>query len=164
MRPLRLGLAALVVFLTMGASPALSAGVSTASCTGTWRVSFSSPGVGLAPNRVTFVNHDAALICVGSVAGSLVTGPGAFSEEGVLEGTCLTGTGSATFSVTVPTLAGPATLRNVPFRMSTGLGFGFKYSDSFLGPLAFVFVPTKGNCVTSAVTEIAVVAQFVLKS
>jgi hypothetical protein len=148
----------------MDASPALSAGGSTATCSGTWHVSFSSPGVGITPQRVTFASHGATLICVGTVAGSPVTGPGTFGEEGVLGGTCLMGTGSGTLSVTIPTSAGLAKMRNVAFRLSTGPGFGFKYSDLFIGPLIFVYLPTQGNCVTAGVTEIAAVAQFVLKS
>ena len=158
-----LGLAAMVTLLLVGASPpALSAQASVASCSGTWNVSFSSPGVGLTARQVTFVSHNGTVNCVGAVAGSLVTGPGTFTEEGVLDGTCLAGTGSAVFSIAVPTLAGPAAVRNVPFRMSTALGFGFKYSDSFIGPLTFIYVPTQGNCLTVGVTEIAVVAQFLL--
>ena len=164
MRSFRLVLAALVVFVLIPAAPAFSATESSATCVGTGHISFS-PGVGISSQKSTFTTQGqtGALNCVGMVKGSAVTGPGTFGEVGVLEGTVLGGTGSGSMSVIIPTTAGPASL-TIPFTMTTGPGFGFKFSDSLAGPLTFLFYPTVGNGITAPVTEIAVVSVFFLKS
>jgi hypothetical protein len=164
MKSFGLGLAALVVLVLLPIAPALSATQSTATCFGTWRVSFS-PGVGVSSQRATFTTNGqtGTISCVGAVKRSAVTGPGNFGEVGFLEGTMIGATGVATMSLNIPTAAGLASLR-IPFTMTTGPGFGFKYSDSFNGALTFLFAPTLGNGITAPVTEIAVVSVFSLKS
>jgi hypothetical protein len=85
------------------------------------------------------------------------------SQEGVIDGTCLEGTGSGTVSFTIPTSAGPQTL-NAPFSMTYSAGVGLKYSESFAGPYVFLFAPSAGTCATTPVTGITAVGQFALKS
>ena len=89
--------------------------------------------------------------------------PGTLGQEGVVDGTFLTGTGSGTKSATIPTAAG-AQKMSFSFTMIYVPGVGLKSSDALMGPLTFVFYPSVGNGVTEPVTEIAVVAEFALKS
>lgn len=163
MKPLRLGLATLVLVALMPASSAIAQG-SGPWCISTWHVSFS-PGLGASPQRVAFTNQvrPTALDCFGTLGGHAVTGRGSLIEDGVIDGTALTGTGSGTLTVTIPTTGGPQTI-NSAFTMSYAPGIGFKAGDAFMGPFTFFFYPTAGNGITAPVTEIAVVGQGILNS
>jgi hypothetical protein len=129
-----------------------------------WHVSFS-PGVGLTSQKTTATTHGetGTINCVGAINGHDVTGPGTLGLEGVIRGTCLGGTGSATLSLTVATSAGSEKV-SFPATITWGPGVGFKFSDSLVGPLTFAFYPTVGDCVTTAATEAVQVGEFVLKS
>ena len=150
--------------LVLMAAPA-SAASSLATCTGSWNVSLS-PGALLTTSRdITFGTPVTGTInCLGSVNGSPVTGQGTVTKTGQLTGSCVAATGSGTFAFSIPTAGGQKNL-TVPFTMITGFGYGVKFSSSFVGPLAFAFVPVQGNCITSPLTEIhVVVAAFTLQS
>lgn len=164
MKSFRLGFTALAVLLVMTGAPPAHAAESTAICSGTWQMSFS-PGVSATPTKSAFTTNGetGTINCVGSLKGLQITGPGTFGQEGIFEGTCLQGTASSVITVTIPTSAGPEKLSFVD-NMLTGPGFGFKFSDSLVGPMGFLFYPIVGNCVTAPVTQIAVVGQGVLKS
>lgn len=164
MKSFRLGLATLVLLVLMPASPAFSASGSTASCLVMSPLSFS-PGIRTASQRVTSTSHGetGTITCVGTVNGHEVMGPGTIGFAGFFDVSCLGGTGHETVSVTIPTSAGPEKL-NFPVDETVFPGIGYKSSESLLGPLAFVYYPTEGNCVTSPVTEVAFAGQGVLKS
>lgn len=149
MKSFRLGLAALVLLLVMTISPAVNAAESVATCYGAWHMSFS-PGVGATQAKSTFTTNGetGTITCVGSLEGHQITGPGTFGQEGVFEGMCLQGTASSTITITIPTSGGPQKLSFVN-NMVTGPGFGFKFSESLVGPMSFAFLPIAGDCLTA---------------
>lgn len=164
MKGIRWLLAALVLAALVPAAPAWAVSDSLAYCVGTWDVRFSR-GVGTAPGSAEFSTRGptGTVECSGEVEGEAITGTGTFAKAGLFEGTCLSGTGAGRIQITVPTTGGPKHL-DITFTMTTGPGIGFKYSDSFAGPLTFVFVPVEGNCVLSPVTRIAVFGTFTLQT
>ncbi len=135
---------------------------STASCLHSWTDSVS-PGLTTTPQTATFTSHGetGTIHCQGLVKGHQVTGPGTFGEEGLFEGTCLSGSGMAVFSFTIPTTGGQARFR-IPVTFTYGLGLGSTSSEAFPG--AFVVVPTAGDCLITPITEIAVVRLGILNS
>ena len=150
--------------LVLMAAPA-SAANSLATCTGSWNVSLSPGGLLTTSQDITFRTPSPGTItCLGSVNGYVVTGPGTVTKTGQLTGSCVGATGAGTFLFSIPTAGGQQNL-TVPFTMITGFGYGVKFSSSFVGPLAFVFVPVQGDCILSPLTEIhVVVAAFTLQS
>lgn len=152
---LRVGAIAAVVLTATLALPAAAAAESRAVCVANWRDTVS-PGISLSPAVGAFTSHGetGAITCVGSVNGHRVTGPGTFGEQGVARGSCALGSGSALFSMTIPTTAGPARLQ-IPAVFTYVGGVGLRPTGIFPG--GFVFAPVRGDCITSPVTEIAVV-------
>jgi hypothetical protein len=164
MRWVRIALV-VVALAALAPAPAAWAGSSSlASCAGTWKVSFR-PGVELTADSSAFTTNGrtGTVLCVGTVDGALVTGPGTFGKHGVFVGSCLAGEGSGKISVAIPTTAGVKHVE-FPFTMVTGPGLGFKFGDSLFGPLTFLFTPSKGTCVLTPVTEITVAGQFSLRT
>ncbi len=135
---------------------------STAVCVHRWTDSVS-PGLTLTGRQVTFTSHGetGTITCIGAVNGHQVTGTGTFGEVGSFQGTCASGFGSATFSFSIPTTAGPAAF-SVPVTFTYAAGAGLTSSAVFPG--TFVVVPTAGNCLITPVTTIAVVRVGVLQS
>jgi len=140
----------------------VAAAQSTATCVHRWTDDVT-PGVGPTMQRATFSSHGetGAIECQGEIMGRRVTGPGTFGEEGVVEGTCGSGTGSATFSFTVVTSGGPLHLR-MPVSFTYGPLTGVTTSESFPG--VFVVVPMMGDCLTAPVTRIAVTRAGMLRT
>jgi hypothetical protein len=163
MKATLLSLAALVATVLAPATPA-EAGGSSASCHGSWPISMA-PGISTTARQSTFTSHGetGTITCTGTVNGHGVSGPGTLGVEGALDGTCLTGNGSLTITMTIPTSGGPATF-SLPATMTYYGGVGMKFSDAFVGPLTFAVVPTAGNCITEPLTEILQVGEFVLQS
>jgi hypothetical protein len=128
---------------------------SRAVCVAHWTDSVT-PGISMTPSVGTFTSNGqtGTITCVGSVAGHAVTGPGTFGEQGTASGTCASGSGTAIFSMTIPTDGGPVTL-TMPAAFTFAAGIGFRPTGSFPG--GFVFAPTRGDCVLTPVTQIAVV-------
>jgi hypothetical protein len=128
---------------------------SQAACIASWRDTVS-PGVSLTPAFVTFTSDGerGSISCAGTVDGHLVTGIGTFGEAGQAQGTCLSGSGSTTFSMTIPTTAGPVHLQ-MPGVFTLLGGVGFRPTGDFPG--GFVFVPLDGTCALLPVTELQVV-------
>jgi hypothetical protein len=164
MRRIAVCLAALAALTLVTAPGAQAASTGLALCSGTWKVSFS-PGVGLAPGSSDFTTKGPTgmVLCVGTVDGHAVTGAGSFAKEGVVEGSCVEGEGSGMITVKVPTTDGLKVVE-FPFTMATGPGLGFKFGESLFGPLTFAFVPSRGSCVLTPVTEIIVVGEFALRT
>lgn len=129
-------------------------------CTYSW-TDTASPGVGATPSRTQFTSNGEKwpLPCQGLVRGSQVTGPGTFGEDGVIDGSCSSGSGVVNFSFTIPTAAGPQKFR-LTFPFVYGPGGGTARTDAFPG--VFVFFPKKGDCINAPVTEFEVHRSAVL--
>jgi hypothetical protein len=128
---------------------------SQAICVAQWTDALT-PGISLTPSTVSFTSNGptGTITCVGSVRGHAVTGPGTFGEQGTIRGTCTSGSGEALFVMTIPTDGGPATVI-LPAVFTTVGTVGLRPTGTFPG--GFVAVPTQGDCVTTPVTQIAVV-------
>jgi hypothetical protein len=138
-----------------------AAAKSTAHCSHQW-IDTLSPGVSMQRQKVAFSSHGqtGTIRCHGSVDGRRVTGPGTFGEEGTYDGTCSSGTGTATFSITLPTDQGRLELR-MPVAF-TFTGFGITTSKAFPG--VFGFAPLAGDCLTAPITKVAIFRVGTLKS
>jgi hypothetical protein len=122
-----------------------------------------SPGVSLVPATVAYTSggKTGSIKCVGSVNGHAVTGPGTIGDKGIAQGTCASGSISGVLSMTIPTVAGPVNLE-IPAVGTFAAGVGLRPTGQFPG--GFVFVPTRGNCVLTPATEIAVVVHGILST
>ena len=150
------------VAMTLLPSRTAEAAVSTAYCFHAW-TDTASPGVGATPSRSEFSSNGEKwdLVCHGLVRGHPVTGPGTFGEDGVIEGSCSSGSGTVNFSFTIPTTGGEQKFRlTVPFVY--GPGGGTARTTDFPG--VFAFYPTAGDCMNKPVTEFNVVRNAVLFS
>jgi hypothetical protein len=127
---------------------------SLASCTYSW-TDTASPGIGATPSRSQFTSNGQKwpLACQGLVRGSAVTGTGTFGEDGLIDGSCSSGSGEVNFSFTIPTAAGAQKFR-LTFPFVYGPGGGTARTDTFPG--VFVFLPKKGDCINAPVTEFEV--------
>lgn len=123
------------------------------------------PGIGAAHGKGTFTTHGPAgtLECRGFVQGRQITGPGTFAEEGVWEGDCSGGTAASTITIALQTVEGPLTV-SFPVTIMFRPGWGWKWGDAFVGPLVFQYYPTRGDCLSTPVTEILCSGQAVVKS
>lgn len=162
MKWFRFGIPFVVVVGLIAASLPASAALSTATCFGSWKVTFS-PGLGTTAQEVDSRVENGTIQCMGAVQGSPVTGHGVLAQEGRIHGTALGGTGSGTVTVVIPTLSGVKTV-SFDETFTYGPGIGLKSSDSLVGPFTFMFVPTAGDGIFTPVTEIAAVGVFTLKS
>lgn len=120
----------------------------------------SSPGV--VSGKSSSANWRAGpspFICVGSVNGHQITGPGVIWEYGTLEGSCEEGEGMGWQHGLLPTTEGTVRIENAaPFWWKFGAG-------ALEGPRmrgTFVFWPTAGNCLTEPVTQYGQVTQAIL--
>ena len=164
MKAIRLVVGAVTFLAMMTVSPpARAAEDNGAFCSAVWHNSFS-PGVTMVPQRGTLTTNGetGTINCVGTINGYEVTGPGTFGQDAIFEGTCGILTGASTLSMTIPTDGGSAHV-SARATWTASLGSGLKFSDSFIGPLTFVGVPTEGNCITAGVTGLDVVGWFLIK-
>lgn len=151
MRRLALMLLPAVAMTLLPPSPAQAAG-STAFCFHSWTDSVT-PGIGVTPSKSQFTSNGEiwTLSCGGFVRGARVTGPGTFGEDGVLEGTCGTGSGQVNFFFTIPTTAGDQEFQfSFPFYWGPGGGTG----NTQVFPGIFMFYPKVGDCFSEPVTEV----------
>src|SRR5437660_6327826 len=86
-------------------------------------------------------------------------GPRTFGEDGVIDGSCSSGSGEVNFSFTIPTAAG-AQRFHVTFPFVYGPGAGTARTDTFPG--VFAFFPKKGDCINAPVTEFDVYRSAIL--
>lgn len=135
--------------------PAHAQGTTKAGCTFVFPAHFS-PGVTRTPGTVAYGSggETGSITCVGTIDSHRVRGPGSFGFEGTYTGDCFSNVGSGTYSFTVPTDAGRK-------------HFSGTYTESRLGHTGpvnasqagarftghHVVVPTKGDCVTTPVTD-----------
>lgn len=159
------------------AHPAAAAEESTANCRWTGTVNLQ-PGLSLSSSvRGTFGSTTDSFACTGEVDGATITGPGSYTDsKPVIEGTCGEGRGSAVMNLVFATSAGEKKL-SVPYQFSYGPIplTGFKSSKPYSGPVpdeygktplswSFLVYPTRGDCVTSPVTQIGVVMEGIVHS
>jgi hypothetical protein len=152
----RIGCVLLLATMLLPLHPVpVAAAASNASCHHEWTDTIS-PGVTSTVQRVRFTSNGErwALVCQGTVRGSEVTGPGTFGEEGVLDGSCSTGSGTVNFSFGIPTRVGMQRF-HLTFQFSYGGGVGGSSNDAFPG--VFAFSPKTGDCVSAPVTEVDIV-------
>ncbi|MEW6472598.1 MAG: hypothetical protein AB1679_10030 [Actinomycetota bacterium] len=119
-----------------------------------------SPGVVSGETRAAeWKAGPSPFICVGSVGGHQITGPGVIFEYGTLEGSCEEGKGMGWQIGTLPTTGGTIRVDNAaPFwwRFGAGTLEGQRMRGTF------VFWPTAGNCFTEPVTRYGQVTQTIL--
>jgi hypothetical protein len=160
MRLLRIGFVGLLLMgLFTGPWLPVASAQSGAICSGEHTVRFS-PGITTTSGRTSYTTQGGKITCVGEIHGQKVTGPGTFAQEGFLEGNCLHGAGFGTVFITIPTSDGSTKL-SVSHEIMFVPGVGSKSADQLSA--TFEFYPTKGDCINTPITEIAVVQQTVLK-
>jgi hypothetical protein len=131
---------------------------SLATCVDQHPVTFS-PGISLTSGTSSFRTEPGPITCVGAVDGDEITGPGTFSQHGVAQGDCSQGSLSGTVFITVPTSAGPTKL-TIRYQGTYGPAVGVKSAPELVA--TFVYYPTKGDCITTPVTEIAATQETTL--
>ncbi|HEX3826575.1 MAG TPA: hypothetical protein VHV82_04805 [Sporichthyaceae bacterium] len=101
----------------------------------------------------------ASITCVGEADGHRITKPGTFTETGQGKAAnCLGGAGNGTFTIVVPTDAGPQTItRSYTFDYTAlpergGLLGGKLSGDGFTGTIDMF--PVQGDCATRPMTRI----------
>lgn len=158
MKPLLVAL--LVASLSAIASPARA--VENTTCTVSHPTTFNPP-LTLTPGKFSYSTHGptGTIACIGSLNGNPVTGSGTFTNDGAGNGSCAQGTGGGHFLALIPTAGGTAAVSGQYTFQYTGL----------LGTLSgsgvaatFEFVPTAGDCVTTPVTQVLIVGQFIIAS
>jgi len=122
-----------------------------------------SPGLTLAPGQHGSTNHSiGAINCLGSLNGHQIVGPGSVTDDGILVGSCVQGTGSGTFRFSIPIAGGT----NFPVSEK----FTFRYVGivgTFSGTMfsgGFEFLPQSGDCLLTPLTQVAVLAQGTITS
>jgi hypothetical protein len=165
MKALHAVLAAVIMLVLVPGSPAGAASGSTASCVMKSLLSFSPGITGTSPRKVASSTHGETgmITCVGKVNGHDATGAGTIGFDGLWDLSCLGGKGTETVSLTIPTAAGP---QKFTFSVNETVvpPAGYKTGGPFVGPVPFVFYPTKGDCVTSPITELGFAASAALKT
>ena len=97
------------------------------------------------------------MICLGSLDGDRVTGPGTFGFEGTYTGDCFGNVGSGTYSFTVPTETGPKRFTGSYTERRSGFNGPVEASQAegrFRG--VFVVLPQEGDCISSPVTGVVI--------
>jgi hypothetical protein len=129
-----------------------------------------TPGLSLTPSAgsVGSGGETGSITCLGAINGRQVTGQGtwgvahSYGPGPLGPATCLQSSGTGTYFYTVPTAGGP--LHVVGSLSYTALGlvgtFAGKADTSSMSGV-FQFVPIKGDCITTPVTAIAIMGQFV---
>jgi hypothetical protein len=95
---------------------------------------------------------------VGTFYGHRVTGPGSFGDEGIYTGTCVLVHTSGRYLFTVPADAGP--MHFVATYAANSIGLVARTDGSLPGARLTrvdIFVPTRGDCVTTPATELYLV-------
>lgn len=91
---------------------------------------------------------------MGTFYGHRVTGPGSFGDEGIYTGTCVLVHTSGRYLFTVPADAGP--MHFVATYAANSIGLVARTDGSLPGARLTgvdIFVPTRGDCVTTPATE-----------
>lgn len=175
----RTALSAALTLAAVGLStqPAAAAGGSTATCRWTGIVGLQ-PGLSMSSvSTGTFSAVTDSFDCAGEVEGATITRAGSYTDtKPVIEGTCGEGRGSAVMNLAFATTAGEKKL-SIPYQFSYGPIplTGFKSSKPYSGPVpdeygktplswSFIAYPTRGDCVTSPLTELGIVMEGIVQS
>jgi hypothetical protein len=128
---------------------------SQAVCVAQLRNSLSPP-ISLTHSTTSYSSNGetGTIVCIGTVNGHQVTGPGTVGDRGTATGTCLSGSVSGVISMTIPTAGGPVAIQ-VPVDSKFVGGLGQRPGGVFPG--FFAFVPTMGDCVLTPAREVGVV-------
>jgi hypothetical protein len=118
-----------------------------------------SPGFSLTSSTGTYgtAGEAGTMLCLGSVDGNRVTGPGTFGFEGTYTGDCFGNVGSGTYSFTLPTESGSRHFTGSYTERRTGFNGPVEASQPggrFHG--VFVVLPREGDCVSTPVTGVVI--------
>lgn len=131
-------------------------GNNDALCTLTFTEYFS-PGFTLTPTSgiQNSGREVGSITCGGKLQGHNITGPGTFGNEGLLhESTCLLDHSTGRYFATLPTDGGPIRIEGTYSLLRTGLTLTFEAEQPEAhGTGSALVIPTKGDCVTTPVTE-----------
>ena len=156
-------IAAIVLVAGLSPLPASAGGSSQASCVTELRLTLS-PGLSMSPSTVSYGTSGASatITCLGSVNGHAVTGPGTIEDRGIARAaTCASGAGTSVLSMKIPTAGGLVAMA-IPVDYTFVGGVGQRPAGMFPG--GFVFIPTRGDCILTPVTEVAVVVYGTLST
>jgi hypothetical protein len=121
-----------------------------------------SPGLTLTAGPQRYTNGSIGTIsCLGSLNGHNIVGPGSLTNEGVLLGTCLAGSGGGEFHLSIPTDHGIVLVSEKYVSHYVGV------AGTFSGPVfsgAFQFLPQVGDCLLTPLTQVTVLAQGAIAS
>lgn len=122
-----------------------------------------SPGITNNMSYGTFGTSGGRIGCLGAIAGAPITGFGSIEFRGEYGpyDTCLEGEGSGTFSLSLPTARGTATLTG-PFtlRRNVALAEAHGAAGSVSLDLEFLFLPDPGgDCVLTPITGATVTGE-----
>jgi len=124
------------------------------------RLSFTeyfSPGITLTPTSGTQNSGGevGSITCSGKLQGRNIARPGTFGNEGFLhESTCLVDHSTGRYFATLPTDAGPIRIEGTYSLVRTGLTLKVDTEQAGArGTGSALVIPTRGDCVTSPVTE-----------
>lgn len=119
-----------------------------------------SPGLSTTPGagKVTSDLSTGKAECTGTLNGANITGPGPFGFFGAYEnGSCQSGgIGTGFIVAKIPTYTGEVSIKDpITFKFGPGSGFppGVGDWDGERTSGRYLVLPTKGDCVTSPVTE-----------
>jgi hypothetical protein len=142
----------------IGAAPAGAAPATDAVCTNVLTVDIT-PGWRLAPGPGIGSSHGetGTQVCIGTLYGHRITGPGTVGVEEHITGSCLSDTSAGTVSVTLPTTAGIVHLAGALQAHRLGLVqfVDIAFPDARftgMGPGA----PTRGDCLLRPITQVTV--------
>ncbi len=158
---LRMGLVGTLATPVLVPATAHAASPSAAACVFEFPMTVT-PGVAMDPANFTYTTggETGTIVCVGTVHGQPVTGPGTIGDQGMGNGSCSGGAVTGTYTMTIPTDAGPKQLQ-VPYENLNYVGpHGARTTPEFAGN--FAFLPTRGDCVTTPITEVVLAESAVL--
>jgi hypothetical protein len=117
----------------------------------------ASPGLTMTPSTGTYTSGGptGTIICLGTIDGQQITGPGRLGFEGTYGeedrgNTCAAGTGRGTLTIKVPTRDGVKRLSG-HWRFEF-LGAAATLTSRFFSG-TFTFLPTAGDCLTAPVSS-----------
>jgi hypothetical protein len=116
------------------------------------------PGLTMTSGRTTYSSHGptGTIDCHGSAKGRQITGAGTLTNRGVITGSCAQSTGSGRLVARIPTDAG--TLRVSGKYTFQTVGAAGPFSGSVFSG-TFEFLADAGDCVSSPLTRVTVLAQ-----
>lgn len=151
-----ISIASLFIQPAAAAQTSAAGGDNDAVCNLTFREYFS-PGFTLTPTSGTQNSGGevGSIDCRGKLQGHNITGPGTIGNEGFLhDSTCLLDHTTGRYFATLPTDAGPIRIDGTYSLLRTGLTLTVEAEQPEAhGTGSALVIPTKGDCLTTPVTE-----------